>query len=234
MTTINTIEDLIRLLDENPEWAEALRSRLLTRELIELPRIFAEFAEFVKRQFEANAQQFEAIDRRFEILESQNREQSERLGRVESVVRNMQDDVGILKGAHASNSVIKLSSLLAMEMGLEEVGKLSSNDLVRLVRSNDTSDLPQNELRSFILADLVIEATDTDGEICYVAVEASFTVDERDTRRAQRNASYLNRFTGERALAAVVGVSLDNRVRDVVDSGEVFWLRMTLDDMQAR
>ncbi len=37
MTTINTIEDLIRLLDENPEWAEALRARLLTRQLMELP-----------------------------------------------------------------------------------------------------------------------------------------------------------------------------------------------------
>ena len=32
MTTINTIEDLLRLLDENPEWVEALRARLLTRE----------------------------------------------------------------------------------------------------------------------------------------------------------------------------------------------------------
>ena len=44
MTTINTIEDLIRLLDENPEWVEALRVRLLTRELIELPQTFAKFA----------------------------------------------------------------------------------------------------------------------------------------------------------------------------------------------
>lgn len=37
-TTITTIEDLMRVLDENPEWLEALRTRLLTHELIELPR----------------------------------------------------------------------------------------------------------------------------------------------------------------------------------------------------
>lgn len=36
-TTITTIEDLMRVLDENPEWLEALRTRLLTCELIELP-----------------------------------------------------------------------------------------------------------------------------------------------------------------------------------------------------
>lgn len=39
-TTIHTIEYLIRLLDDNPEWADALRARLLTRELIELPEKF--------------------------------------------------------------------------------------------------------------------------------------------------------------------------------------------------
>ena len=44
MTTINNIEDLIKLLDENPQWVEALRARLLTRELMELPEKFAQFA----------------------------------------------------------------------------------------------------------------------------------------------------------------------------------------------
>ena len=33
MTTVNTIEDLIRILDEHPEWNEALRSRMLSRDL---------------------------------------------------------------------------------------------------------------------------------------------------------------------------------------------------------
>ena len=37
MTTINTIEDLFKLLDENPQWTEALRARLLTRELVQWP-----------------------------------------------------------------------------------------------------------------------------------------------------------------------------------------------------
>ena len=41
MAIINTIEDLIQLLDDNPHWVEALRVRLLTRELIELPESVA-------------------------------------------------------------------------------------------------------------------------------------------------------------------------------------------------
>ena len=49
MTTINTMEDLMRVLDENPEWREAVRTRVLTRELLELPEKFAQHrAEFIQ------------------------------------------------------------------------------------------------------------------------------------------------------------------------------------------
>ena len=60
MTTINTMEDLMQLLDGNPEWLEAVRARVLTRELLELPELFrqqrAEFmqltAEFAQHRAE--------------------------------------------------------------------------------------------------------------------------------------------------------------------------------------
>ncbi len=43
MATINTIQDLIRLLRENEEWRNAVRRELLTEELLELPQRFAEY-----------------------------------------------------------------------------------------------------------------------------------------------------------------------------------------------
>ena len=43
MFTINTIEDLIQILDEKPEWVDALRARLLTPELLDLPEKFTKF-----------------------------------------------------------------------------------------------------------------------------------------------------------------------------------------------
>ena len=52
MTTVNTVEDIIEALDANPILLEALRARLLTRELLELPRVVAQLAaaqnEFMK------------------------------------------------------------------------------------------------------------------------------------------------------------------------------------------
>lgn len=51
MTTVSiaTMEDLLRALDENPSWTEALRSRLLSRELIELPEKFVQLTERLDR-----------------------------------------------------------------------------------------------------------------------------------------------------------------------------------------
>ena len=47
MAQINTFQDLLDLLDSDPEYLEALRVRLLTPELIELPAKFAELVTTV-------------------------------------------------------------------------------------------------------------------------------------------------------------------------------------------
>ena len=71
-----------------------------------------------------------------------------------------------------------------------------------------------------------METVNPEGEIQYVAVEISFTVNGRDTSRATRNAEFLTRFTGKRSHAVVSGIELDDRVRVMTDSGEVFWYQL--------
>ena len=61
-------------------------------------------------------------------------------------------------------------------------------DLANLTDAVDTKGVATNDLRSFHRADLVVEAADRQGDICYVAAEASRTVDSRDIARAIRNA----------------------------------------------
>ncbi|MEM7820519.1 MAG: hypothetical protein QW761_02900, partial [Candidatus Aenigmatarchaeota archaeon] len=36
--TVRDLEDLIRLLDKHPAWMEALRQRMLTKDLLESPK----------------------------------------------------------------------------------------------------------------------------------------------------------------------------------------------------
>ena len=226
MAVINTMEDLIRLLDENPKWVEALRVRLLTRELIELPEKFAEFVKVTNERFDKLEGKHDKLERRFDKLEKRFDELETRFDRLEAQVKSLQDDVGMLTGAHARSAAIRDASSIAREMNFYRTKNLSQDDLWVLIDRADTVDIPKNALRSFRHADLIMEATDQDGETCYIAVEISFTVNGRDTTRALRNAEFLTRFTGKPAHAAVVGLRRDDRIHDLIKRGEVFWYQL--------
>jgi exonuclease VII small subunit len=244
MTTINTIEDLIRLLDENPEWAEALRARLLTRQLMELPETFAKFVETTTQALTALRQDVDALkqgqDRLREdvdaLKEGQDRLREdvdalkegqdslkEGQARLESGMERIRNDIGTLRGEHARTVTLREMGLLAHNLGFTITKVLTSDELVSLTRSSDTTGIPPNELSSFIRADIIAEATDSFDNPCYVAIEASFTINGRDTRRTMRNAEYLARFTGDPAYAVVSGVHIDDRVVGLTQSGEVIW-----------
>ena len=51
MPTFNTVEELVQILDSDPRLLEALRSRLLTKELLELPERFDEYAAASDKRF---------------------------------------------------------------------------------------------------------------------------------------------------------------------------------------
>lgn len=237
---INTIEDLMRALDENPEWLEAMRARLLTRELLELPQKFSQLTDRVDQltdrvdllavrmdqltdrmdqltvrmdQLTAELNQFmAATNRRFDVLETE--------------VKRHSVDIGQLKGLLARNIIIDEAALVARVMGFRRIRNLPREELWDLTEASDISDISTDDIRSFRKADLVVEATNRQGETCHIAVEISYTVDERDTSRALRNADFLTKFTGIPAYAAVSGLQLDSRIQSSIDSGEVFWHQM--------
>ncbi len=210
--TINTIEDLIRVLDENPEWLEALRVRLLTRELLEMPQKLAAFAAATERQFAAIDRRFEAIDQRFETNERQ--------------LAQLRSDLAPIKAAHARNSTLREADLIAEDNGLSFVRVLSAAQVAELARSRAASGVAKNELRSFRRADLIVEGRGEAGETCYLAAEISYPVNGRDTDRAIRNAGLLTQFTGRPACAVVAGLRHDRRIEKRLEAGEVSWYQL--------
>ena len=203
---IATVNDLVRILDEHPQWLEALRERLLTREVLELPQQLAEFA--------ANT------DRRFEVVERELEAQGRQL-------KQLRDDIGPIKAAHVRNAARNAADMMAEAQGLEFVDILDRKELGAMVRSSDTRGISKGDLDSFRFADMVLRATDAEGADCYVAVEVSYTANGRDTDRAIRNAEYLTRFTGSRALAVVAGRRFDDRISKAVKSGAVAWYELS-------
>ena len=110
-TAINDISDLARILEEHPEWAETLRSLLLTRELVELPekvaqltervdRLIRRLDEFIQEQREINREQREINQEQREI----NRRVDQRLARLEEIalrseerLTNLETETGQLR-----------------------------------------------------------------------------------------------------------------------------------------
>ncbi len=247
MTTINTIEDLMQVLDDHPQWLEAMRVRLLTRELIDLPRVVANLAtstdqrfDAVDQRFDAVDQRFEAVDRRFDAVDQRFEAVDQRFDavdrRFDSVDRQIQairQDIGPLKAAHARNAAERDAAIIADGVGLRLVRTLSREEIGALLRPEDIAGMPRNERVSFLRADIIMETTNVTGELSYVAVEVSFTIDERDTTRAIRNAELLTRITGRQARAAVAGLRLDDRARGSIDAGDVFWCEIPAESFEA-
>ena len=282
MSTINTMEDLIQVLDEHPEWLETLRARLLTRELLELPNSLAMFAAEM-REFKAQVDRFVAatnsrfdgvdarfdgvdarldkvdarfdgVDARFDGVDARFDGVDARLDKVDArfdgvdarfdgvdarldghdaMFKRITDDLGQLKGAHARNAALENAAIIARDLGLRRTKSLSQEELLDLIDASDTAGITVDDLRSFRVADLIMEAAAEDGEICYVAVEISYTANGRDTKRAIRNAEFMTRFTGKRSFAVVSGLNRDDRIQDSIESGEVFWHQLTAAQLDA-
>ena len=217
MTSFSSQEDFLRALEENPAWKEAVRALILGEELLRLPVGFRVFVSRVSsfidqtEAFISDQRQFNAEQRQFkEVL-------NRRLGRIEG-------DIGKLRGPFAENAAERNAVAIAAELGLEYVRAVPQQDLVRMSQSARDR-IPLNQLRSFWTADLIMEASDG-SSTHYIAAEASYTADKRDTDRAQRNAQFLTEFTGQTARAVLVSVRNDHYVSSQVEAGSVYWFQL--------
>ena len=218
MTTINTIEDLIRLLDEHPEWAEALRARLLTRELLEVPETLARFIE--------------AANARFDRLESDVAVLKEDVAVLKEDVAVLKEDVGVLKedvGVLKSHSGFLRG--IALERSLERRIMPFAGQRFRLRRAEivvgalqgiqlDFRDTIEDRLDSaqitaaqkdrLFFTDFILRGIRQDTrDPLWVAVEASSKVRERDIERAVETANIINRTFDEEVAPVVAGFDID-------------------------
>ena len=239
MIRINTIQDLVRVLDDHPEWLEEVRARLLSRELLELPSRFSNFVERVDRYVEKTDRSIEKMERSIEKMERSIEKMERSIEEMNRFVEKMErfatatdrqfqsirDDLGVLKGAHARNAAERNVGLIARSMGLRQRRVLDGGELFDLARAAG-ADVRDDAIESYVQADLVFEAENEQGAVEYVAVEVSYTANGRDTARAMRNAGFLSRFTGSACRPVVASLRIDERIAELVESGRVAWYRL--------
>ena len=204
MATFNTVEELIRILDEDPALLEALQARLLTRRLLNLPLEFDEFRQ------EFNEQREEFLEHRKEFFEHRKDFYALRDEFYEHRKEFLQ-----LKGEHRGWIAVGLATRqyegIALDMGLEPERMVTYGELVRMTRLPAAAEYDQAQINMFRDCDLVIKAVDpeTDADT-YVAVQVSYTIAHTDVTRARDCAAMLARLTGSAARAAVCGREVSN------------------------
>lgn len=223
------IREIMQALDSDPSLLEELRARILTRELLEMPENLARLTQRVDaltvqmdnltQRVDALTEQVGAIAISLDTLHEASERRFER----------MSGDIGILRGAYAEQTISRQAVVIAGRLGRSRDTRLryqsvvASPDLLEMA-APFASEIDQGDLDSFYVADIVMRVRDDDADYdAYIAVEASYTCDTRDTARAIRNVRFIERFTGKRAYAAVAGIRMDSLIRSSIDAGDVFW-----------
>lgn len=146
----------------------------------------------------------------------------------------IRDDIGLVRGGHARNEVLRNAPLISDALGYQVVTELPRTALISLGKAAAADGKSRGEVESFRNADAVLLGQAEDGRQGYIAVEVSFTVDANDVRRAVRNAQYLEAYTGFPSCAIVAGVDILQEAQEQVDGGKAYFYRIPKRDLQAQ
>ena len=207
MTIINDISDLVRILRDDPAWAEAVRSVLLTQELQSLPERFDRFVELTRENNEL-------VNRRLERLEEGQQRLEEGQQRLENRMDRMEGRLGNLEGSDTERRAREnILNIAKDELDL-------SRGSILLARGRDTSPqflgsieaaeaqglISESQADHVLLADIIIRARrGVDRRYVHGVFEVSRTIGQNDIRRARDRADAVAAATGEEAVAAVIG-----------------------------
>ena len=233
--TVADVRDLVRLLDEQPEWRAEVRRQLLTDEFLALPEQIAEQRRDIQRIEEQIAEQRRETDRRFQQIEEQmveqRRETDRRFQQVEDqiaaltrTVDTLTNDVGELKGdslerRYREKAAAYFGRLLRRTHVLtdDELNKLLDDSVAQGVLTEDESD-------EVIWADAVVRGRRRSDRAQVVAVaEVSWGVGIRDVERARRRSDLLAKV-GFTTLPVVGGKAVTREAAELAREQGVWQL----------
>ena len=196
--TVEEFRDLVRILEEKPEWRAELRRLVLTEELLSLPEQVAALRAETERRFQEMAATVDKLAREVARL-------GIGMGDLVKTQKRLIIDVADLKGDSLERRYRERAP--AYFGGLIRGARaLTTEDLDGLLESAvDLGRLSEDEAKEVLHSDVVVRGRrrEDDSEV-YLVVEVSSGVGSGDVERAARRAEILSR-SGVAALAVVAG-----------------------------
>jgi hypothetical protein len=225
--TVEEFRDLVRILEEHPEWRAELRRLVLTDELLTLPELVRDLVE-AQRRTEQRVTHLE--DRIATLVEAQLRTEQHIAALTDAQLRTerrlaaLTNDVSDVKGvvlelryqyrAHAYFAPL-----------IRRMRVLSPEEIDTLLEAAVTQGLlSEAEADEIVLADLLLRGRRReDNTEVYVVVEISSKIDPYDVERSMRRATLLSRL-GTPAIPVVAGQEVVEEAANLASMLQVWQL----------
>ena len=225
MTSINNIDDLARILREQPEWADAIRSLLLSKELLDLPNQFAEFVEVTNRNFQLVHERLARLEADMTAVKADVAVLKTDMTEVKADVGVLKTDMGQVKGQMGNvlgiNYEIKIEknigSIAGRHLQVRRINILkgawiglapSLMDLIE--QAEDDGLITEEQSYELGLTDLIFDCRRRDdASVLHVAAEISVTIGNSDITRASERADILRAVINRPVVPAVIGSRID-------------------------
>ena len=196
--TVEEFRDLVRILEEKPEWRAELRRLVLTEELLSLPEQVAALRAETERRFQEMAATVDKLAREVARL-------GIGMGDLQRTQKRLIIDVADLKGDSLERRYRERAPAYFGGL-IRRARALTTEDLDELLEpAVDRGHLSEDEAKEVLHSDVVVRGRrrEDDSEV-YLVVEVSSGVGPGDVERAARRAEILSR-SGVAALAVVAG-----------------------------
>ncbi len=245
MTTIQTFEDILAAMRENPVLRDAMRQHVRDEEFND--RVLSELAELKSDVAELKTDVAELKDgqTRMEARQDRTEARQDRMeediteikasqARMEIRQDRMDGQLSNLTGTSYERKIAKRAARIVRRYldvrNAELVYSLAnpgnahlSNLLYQATEDGLISDEQANDLED---ADLILLGSGPGGEPAYVVVEVSITVADSDVDRAARRARALQTASGVATQAAVIGTAISDANRQRADEERVAYIAM--------
>ena len=199
-----------------------------------------EFLEQILEAVRALDAKVDAVDAKVDAVDAKVTEDREvirllsaQMVELEEKFDGIRNDLAMVKGGHARNAMRQNLSRIADEFGFRFIAEMPQQAVIEFSKVAAGRGIGQGETESFRNADMVVHVRDDKGNPGYLAIEASFTVDNNDVRRANRNAQFLRQYTGLPSYGAVAGVEVLPDVQRYIDKGDVLFYSIRPRELQS-
>lgn len=229
MTTINTTEDLLSLLNENQEFREAVRRAILTEELMALPAVFSSFASEVRSDIKS------LNDKYRELSDGQQAIRVE-LQELRKGQQRHTNDIGELKGIGLETKLFNRGpSLIAtlLKVRRSERVRVAETDANSeefnnvIYKAQDAGVISNDEYARLLNTDMIIKSARMGtSDPVYTAIESSYSVTRGDIEKVSRTASILRKVFPEAEIhAALYYMNMPSFIETEAVEGEVHLMK---------